>query len=71
MDTLRKSRLTLSSSCESSVDRSSRRHVQGKLEDVGVPIREVGEVCWFASRGYKALGRLASDQFCYRTTDSR
>jgi len=52
----------LRSSGEGGVDRIDRGHVHGKLEDVGVCIREVREAGRVASRGNQALVWLARDQ---------
>lgn len=42
-------------------DRDDRGHIKGKLDYVGVVIREVREAGWVASRGDQALVWLARD----------
>ena len=60
----------LRSGGEGSVDRTDRGHVHGKLEDVGVCLREVREARRVASRGNQALVWLARDQGGNLATDA-
>ena len=55
---------------EGGADRAWGSHIERELEDVGVAIREVGEVCRVAGRGDQALGGLTSDERRNGATDA-
>ena len=61
----------LRSGGEGGVDRIDRGHVQDKLKDIGVRIRQVRKAGRVSSRGNEALVWLARNQAGNLTTDAR